>query len=84
MKHFFTKKPKLFDDKKSVIHFLLGLITPPLFPYSLIIPAAFTIYQLREKESIESKIGDFIEYMLGLVPGLPLVVLRSCLLNSVP
>jgi len=75
MIRFFSLKLKVFDDKKSLIHFALGVITPFLFPYSLIIPAAYVWYQAREKEDIGSKVGDFIEYCVGLIAGLVLHVL---------
>ena len=75
MKHFFTKKPKLFDDKKSLIHFALGVVTPFFLPWSLLIPAAYVWYQAREKEDVGSKVGDFIEYCTGLIVGLVLHVL---------
>lgn len=75
MIRFFSLKIKVFDDKKSLVHFVLGVITPFFLPWSLLIPAAYVWYQAREKEDAGSKVGDFIEYCTGLIAGLVLHVL---------
>ena len=63
----------VFDDFKSIIHVLLGIITkligksfPPL---ALALIIVFTVYEVLEKDSPENRLGDFIEYLIGYIIG---------------
>ena len=60
----------VFDDKKSIWHFMLGLVSAYFKALSIIIIFCYIIYQLREREKPESKLGDFIEFLLGYAYGL--------------
>lgn len=63
---------RLFDDWKSTIHFLIphvmvldsALGVPAAFPAAT---AAYIAYQLREREKMAYKAGDFVEYLAGCV-----------------
>lgn len=64
----------LFDDKKSVWHALLGFISAFTLLYSIIIITIFTIYQIREREDKNKTLGDFIEFVIGYIYGLAVLV----------
>lgn len=59
-----------FDDKKSLLHFLTGIATARLGPAGILIIIIFVIYQKREREPYLNKLGDFIEFILGILAGL--------------
>ena len=62
-------RPKIFDDPFSYLHLLYGVITALFLPYSAIIPFIYIAYQLWERESLRSKIGDMIELVVGVAVG---------------
>ncbi len=68
-------KIKVFDDLFSLFHFILGVVCANSPRLSLIIVPVFSIYQLLEKEDPCSKVGDFIEFLLGFLVGL---ILNFC------
>jgi len=57
----------IFDNLKSIVHLLLGVITPLLDGLGYIIFLIFLIYQIHEKEDVYHKLGDFIEYLIGFI-----------------
>jgi len=60
----------VFDDKKSLFHFVAGMIAAMIGVASIIFIALFVFYQIREKENDLNKLGDFIEFLLGYSYGL--------------
>ena len=60
----------VFDDKKSLFHFVAGMIAAMIGVTSIIFIALFVFYQIREKENDLNKLGDFIEFLLGYSYGL--------------
>jgi len=68
---------EIFDDLKSIIHFLLGLIVPIVPILNIIIILVFIVYQIKEDEILLYKIGDILEFILGFVTG---VALKSTVL----
>ncbi|MEM3423582.1 MAG: hypothetical protein QXE51_03360 [Nitrososphaeria archaeon] len=60
----------IFDDQKSFFHVLMG-VPAGLFikNVGILIILAFTVYQLTETESMAAKVGDFIEFFVGMVLG---------------
>ncbi len=71
----------IFDDKKSLIHFALGLISP-FIPLLIVI---FVIYEFLEYsfsncETMECFIGDIAEFSLGyLIAGAGISLLMRAL-----
>lgn len=63
----------IFDDPHSIIHSILGLITPiiaqKLLPPAIAIIIVFTAYEATEKENPVSTIGDFVEFLIGFAIG---------------
>jgi hypothetical protein len=57
----------LFDDKDSIIHFILGAITPFILPIGFLVYFVFLIYEVLEPENPVSTLGDVIEYHSGLL-----------------
>ncbi len=57
----------LFDDKDSIIHAILGLITPITLPFGFFIFMVFMIYEIQEPENPVSTLGDVLEYFTGLL-----------------
>lgn len=51
------------DVACDVVHFIAGFITY-FFPPLLLI---FFVYQVLEKEKTVEKVGDFLEFILGLI-----------------
>lgn len=64
----------VYDDKKSIIHTILGLISGYSilkFPIlTVIITLLFTTYEATEYENPMSTLGDFIEYFTGIILGI--------------
>lgn len=59
-----------FDDQRSFLHVLMGVPAGLLIKnVGILIILAFTVYQLTEPETVEAKIGDFIEFFVGMVLG---------------
>lgn len=56
---------EIFDDLKSLFHFILGFITPIVPRLGLIITMIYFLYQSWEKEKINAKRGDVIEFLIG-------------------
>ncbi len=69
---------KVFDDWKSIIHFLYGIFVSFILflcpPAGLFLLFIFIIYEIGEKEPLENKIGDFIEFGLGLFIGVVFIL----------
>ena len=65
--------PKVYDDIYSIIHTVLGGVSGFMLKhnpiYTLAVISLFTAYQLREREKIKSKLGDFIEFGIGFIIG---------------
>lgn len=64
----------LFDDKRSVWHAFLGFLAAFTLAYGLVILLLYTIYQVREKEAPVATVGDVVEFLIGYVYGLAVVV----------
>lgn len=64
----------VFDDVKSIIHFLVGLTTSVLRCYipllSLAIIALYIMYEVEERDSELNRLGDFVEFVMGFLAGL--------------
>jgi len=67
-------KKQLFDDKKSIAHTLLGFISAFTLVYSLIILLLFILYQIREREKGIYTLGDVMEFVIGYIYGLAVLV----------
>ena len=69
-----------FDDPESTLHFLVAFLLAVLDPLALLsATVAFTGYQLAEREKRARKLGDFIEWLSGILVG---AVLRCWLQSS--
>lgn len=64
----------LFDDKRSIWHAFLGFLTAFTLAYGLVILLLYTIYQVREKEYPVATVGDVVEFLVGYIYGLAVVV----------
>ena len=61
---------RAFDDTCSWLHFAYAAIITAANPIAAVAAAiVFTAYQLHESEKPETKRGDFIEFMAGLLVG---------------
>jgi len=71
---------KAFDDKKSILHILLGLTTGILLFNSpvagYLIEVVYIAYQIREEEDMESKAGDILEFYIGMLTGVVIAILH--------
>lgn len=67
-------KRSIFDDWKSWLHFLAGLLCA-FIPFLIILTLIFMGYQIREEEEQITKIGDFVEFLFGFTVGLQLLML---------
>jgi len=68
-----VRKP-IFDDKRSLLHFIIGFVSAFTLAYSLIIILLYTLYQIRERENWEYTVSDVVEFVLGYVYGLAVLV----------
>ncbi|NJE13872.1 hypothetical protein, partial [Thermococcus sp. LS2] len=64
----------IFDDKRSLWHTFLGFISAFTLAYSIVILLLFTLYQVREREKPTSTLGDVVEFVIGYVYGLAVLV----------
>ncbi|ALM76472.1 hypothetical protein [Thermococcus barophilus] len=64
----------IFDDKRSIWHAFLGFISAFALVYSLLVLLIYTVYQIREKEKPVSTLGDIVEFLIGYIYGLAVVV----------
>jgi len=68
----------LFDDGKSIFHYILGFISaaivPALWLISLIVFHIFLIYEVEEFENPIATLGDVIEFMCGFIAGIMLLI----------
>ena len=73
----------VFDDRNSVFHSLLGMLagfvvrTLPLVTVLLVL--IFTIYEAQEPENPVATLGDFTEFFVGFLLGLPIAYLEVSL-----
>ena len=57
---------KVFDDWKSVIHILIGVLVGALGgTVGFIIATIFFLYQMGESKSMEEFLGDWFEFWWG-------------------
>lgn len=56
---------QVFDDRKSLFHFLLGFITPIWPRFGLITALVYFLWQSWETEKLKNKKGDVLEYLTG-------------------
>jgi len=56
---------QIFDDFKSLFHLFLGFITPILPHIGLAVAVIYFLYQSWERETLRSKRGDVIEFLVG-------------------
>lgn len=59
---------RVFDDLKSLIHIAAGF-GGVFLGISVPVTLVFTIYQYLEKEDLNNKLGDMVEYGIGLFLG---------------
>ena len=64
----------LYDDKRSVLHTVLGFLSAFILVWGLLILVIFTVYEVREKEAPVATVGDVVEFLIGYVYGLAVVV----------
>ena len=64
----------IFDDKRSIWHGLIGFISAFLLVFSIFIIGIYVIYQRREKEAFGFTLGDVMEFVIGYIYGLAVVV----------
>ncbi|WP_324735312.1 hypothetical protein VFC49_09200 [Thermococcus sp. SY098] len=64
----------IFDDKRSLWHAFLGFVSAFALIYSLLILLIYTVYQIREKEKPTATLGDIVEFLIGYIYGLAVVV----------
>lgn len=61
----------VFDDWRSIIHFIAGLTVKPLRAISPLIPITiiicFIIYESVERDNQVKTLGDFIEFITGSI-----------------
>jgi len=59
-------KPKIFDDRWSIIHTIAGVLAGALggLP-GFFIGALFVLYQMGESKSTEEFLGDWFEFWWG-------------------
>ena len=62
------RRIRIFDDISSIAHFIFGLIAA-LLRLDISATIVFVAYQVYEREKVEFKLGDYIEYALGLLIG---------------
>lgn len=64
----------LYDDKRSILHTVLGFLSAFTLAWGLLILVIFTVYEVREKEAPVATVGDVVEFILGYIYGLAVVV----------
>ncbi|AHL23874.1 hypothetical protein BD01_2287 [Thermococcus nautili] len=64
----------LYDDKRSVFHTVLGFASAFLLIYGLVVFISYLVYEVREKEAPISTIGDVVEFIIGYVAGLAVLL----------
>ena len=64
----------LYDDKRSILHTVLGFLSAFTLAWGLLILVIFTVYEVREKEAPVATVGDVVEFIIGYVYGLAVVV----------
>lgn len=70
----------VLDDWKSYIHIIYGFLVSIHILILIVGAVVFTVYQFVEKEKKECKIGDIIEFLLGVVIGVTLFQVLPLLL----
>ena len=59
-----------FDDWRSLLHMVFAALVTALSPCaSVSATIAYTAYQLVEREALDWKRGDFLEWMAGIAAG---------------
>jgi len=64
----------LYDDRRSVLHSILGFASAFLLVYGLVILLIYLVYEVREKEAPVATVGDVVEFLVGYVYGLAVLV----------
>jgi len=64
----------LFDDKRSVLHSILGFASAFLLVYGLVVFFIYLVYEVREKEAPVATVGDVVEFLIGYVIGLAVLM----------
>lgn len=64
----------LFDDRNSLFHAVLGFFSAFLLGWSLLVLVIFTAYEVREPEDPTATVGDVVEFLLGYIYGLAVLV----------
>ncbi|AFL94733.1 hypothetical protein CL1_0525 [Thermococcus cleftensis] len=64
----------LYDDKRSVFHTILGFASAFLLVYGLLVLVIYLVYEVREKEYPVATVGDVVEFLVGYVCGLAVVI----------
>ena len=58
----------IFDDKRSVIHVVASALSV-LLHVNISLTILFVVYEYIEPEDVGHKLGDFIEWAIGLLAG---------------
>ena len=64
----------LYDDRRSVLHTVLGFASAFLLVYGLAVFLIYLVYEVREKEAPVATVGDVVEFLVGYVVGLAFLV----------
>jgi len=64
----------IYDDKRSILHSLLGFVSAFLLWGSWVVIILFIVYQVTERENPTATLGDVVEFIIGYIYGLAVVV----------
>ena len=64
----------LYDDKRSILHTLIGFLSAFTLAWGLVILVIYTLYEIREEESPVATLGDVVEFIIGYIYGLAVFV----------
>jgi hypothetical protein len=64
------RKVMIFDDWKSIIHYIFGFVSSFNVVWLIFASAIFLAYQLTESRDFVELVGDCIEFLIGVVCGL--------------
>ncbi|NJE04189.1 hypothetical protein [Thermococcus sp. MV11] len=64
----------LYDDRRSILHTVLGFASAFLLVYGLLVLVIYLVYEVREKEYPVATVGDVVEFLIGYIYGLAVLV----------
>jgi len=61
---------RVFDDPRSILHFLIPLTLTVISPSALLAATiVYLVYEVLEHEPLENKLGDLVEWLTGILVG---------------